>query len=72
MEYKKPSIKSDIKNFLILLNSILYAGTFISPLIFYDVNIAKTLLIVSFFVSELSAVFYNLRIKKYVSKIYPE
>lgn len=72
MEYRRPSIKSDIKGFLILLNSILYIGTFISPLIFYDINIAKTLLLVSFIVSELSAVFYNLRIKKYVSKIYPE
>ncbi len=72
MEYRRASIKSDVKNFLILLSSILYIGTFISPLIFYDVNICKTLLIVSFFVSELSAVFYNLRIKKYVSKTYPE
>lgn len=68
MEYKKRSIKSDVKNFLIVLNSILYLGTFISPLLFYDVNIAKTLLVVAFVVSELSAVFYNLRIKKYVSK----
>ncbi len=72
MEYRKPSIKSDVKNFLVLLNSLLYISTFLSPLIFYDANIAKTLLVVSFIVSEISAVFYNLRIKKYVSKISAE
>jgi len=72
MEDRKPSIKSDIKNFLFILNSILYISTFVSPLIFYDATIAKTLLVVAFFVSEISAVFYNLRIKKYVSKAYPE
>jgi len=66
MEHKKISIKTEIKNFLIVLNSLLYISTFISPLIFYDINIPKTLLIVSFLVSELSAVFYNLRIKKFV------
>lgn len=66
MEYRKLSIKTEIKNFLIILNSLLYISTFVSPLIFYDINIPKTLLVVSFLCSEISAVFYNLRIKKFV------